>query len=196
VPEHLSLRERLEALGMHDEPVFEGSNDPTLAAFATLFYESELFTFAADRHLRTGALTPIYDCETQSRRSPDADVETFVVTWAPVWAHTDPVTGFRTGGDSSVFGTAPTVAMPPDERTAALLLLVTTTFVHLSASRADSGTPVQGAVAQGAVVQGAVVQGAVEADDGGYRFLELVPTEVGDRAPGSDRPALNPAGGL
>jgi hypothetical protein len=177
----MSLRERLAALGMHDEPVFERSADPTLAAFATLFEESALFSFAADRHLRTGALTPIYDCETQSRRSPDAELERFVVTWAPVWQRTDPVTGFRTGGDSSVFGTAPSVAMPPDERTAALLLLVTTTFVHLSASWVGSGR---------------LVQGAVEADDGTYHFLELVSTDADEREPVGARSALDPAAGL
>ncbi len=51
--------------------------------------------------------------------------------------------------------------MPQDERTAALLLLVTSTFVHLCASRAG-----------GAVV----VQGALESDGSGYRFLTLSPT--------------------
>lgn len=177
----MSLRERFKALGMHDEPVFERSGDPTLAAFASIFDESELFTFAADRHLRTGALTPIYDCETQSGGSPDSELQKFVVTWAPVWPHVDPVTGFRTGGDSSVFGTAPTVAMPPDERTAALLLLVTTTFVHLSASRVGSRH---------------LVRGAMEADDGGFRFLELTPVDVGAGEPESDRSALDPAGGV
>ncbi len=177
---HLSLRDRLQALGMPAEPVFQHSDDPTLTAFAALFEESELFTFAADQHLRTGALTPIYDCETQARRSPDGALERFVVTWAPVWPHTDPVTGFRTGGDSSVFGTAPTVAMPPDERTAALLLLVTTAFVHLSAARTGSGR---------------VVRGALEADDGSYHFLELIPTDLSGPGARPDRSALNPAGG-
>lgn len=166
---------------MPAEPVFQHSADPTLTAFAALFEESALFTFAADKHLRTGALTPIYDCETQSRPSAEAELERFVVTWAPVWPGTDPVTGFRTGGDSSVLGTAPTVAMPPDERTAALLLLVTSAFVHLSAARTGSGR---------------VVRGALEAEGGSYHFLELIPTDLGERGAGLDRPAaLDPAAG-
>jgi hypothetical protein len=71
--------------------------------------------------------------------------------------------------------------MPPDERTAALLLLVTTTFVHLSASWVGSGR---------------LVQGAVEADDGTYHFLELVSTDAHEREAAGDRSALNPAAGL
>ena len=68
------------------------------------------------------------------------------------------MTGFRTGKDSIYLGTAPTVAMPQDERTDALLLLVTSRFVHLSA-HATGPFP--------------VVRGVVDTGGDGSRFLTL-----------------------
>jgi hypothetical protein len=178
MPEHISLRQRLAGLFEHtSEPTFETSRNPTLAAFARIFADSGLFTFDATKRLRTDALTPIYDCETESRRQPNDAPEKFVVTWAPVWAESDPLTGFRTGHDSAAFGSTPTIAMPQDERTAALLLLVNTTFVHLSATR-EGAEP--------------LIQGAVETDDNSYRFLTLDPALLApdESAPGSLRESL------
>jgi hypothetical protein len=158
---HTPLRDRLVALATHhDGPTFELSKSPTLLAFAQLFADSGLYSFDANKHLRTGALSPIYDCETESRLAARAEPERFVAIWTPVWAHNDPVTGFRTGRDSVLLGSTPTVAMPQDERTAALLMLVTSPFVHLSATY------------DGQVPQ---VQGAVETEDNRYRFLTLDP---------------------
>ena len=161
---HRSLRERLEALA-DDEPVFETSADPALISFGQLFVDSELYTFDANKHLRTGALTPIYDCWTDSRRSAQGNVDHFTASWAPVWATADPVTGFRTGRDSVAYGSTPTVSMPQDERTAGLLILVTTPFVHLSASRAESAI---------------IVQAAQESEGTGFRFLTLAPELISD----------------
>lgn len=158
--EHMSLRDRLEALTEHREPVFEPSDDPTLVAFSRLFEKSELFAFDASKTLRIDALSAIYDCETESQHEADAVPEKFDVIWTPVWSGDDPLTGFRTGRDSVAFGSTPTVAMPQDERTAALLLLVTSTFVHLSASRGES-VP--------------VIRGAVNDGIGAYRFVTLDP---------------------
>jgi hypothetical protein len=158
------LRDHLVALATrHDEPRFESSRDPTLISFAQLFVDSGLASFDANKHLRPDALSPIYDCETESCATRDSEPDRFVAIWTPVWEHSDPVTGFRTGRDSSFLGSTPTVAMPQDERTAALLLLVTTTFVHLSASYEDAGP---------------LVQGAVETDDNRYRFLQLDPAMI------------------
>jgi hypothetical protein len=169
------LRDRLVALATrHDEPRFEASRDPTLIAFAQLFAESGRYSFDANKHLRSDALSPIYDCETEARATPDAEPDRFVAIWTPVWENTDPVTGFRTGRDSVFLGSTPTVAMPQDERTVALLLLVTTTFVHLSASHTDAGP---------------LVQGAVETDDNRYRFLRL------DAAAIPDATRIAPEGG-
>ena len=53
--------------------------------------------------------------------------------------------------------------MPQDERTAALLLLVTSSFVHLSA-RWEGAMP--------------IVQGAIDAGNERFRFVELVPEAV------------------
>jgi hypothetical protein len=158
VHEHKSLRDRLEALTERREQVFEPSDDPTLVAFSKLFVTSELVALDASKTLRVDAFAAIYDCETESRRESDSGPEQFAVLWAPVWAGDDPLTGFRAGHDSVLLGSTPTVAMPQDERTAALLLLVTSTFVHLSASRAE---PVP------------LVRGAIDADGGAYRFVTL-----------------------
>ena len=158
--EHKSWRERLGGLAEGPEPVFEPSDDPTLVAFAQLFVESELFAFDANKRLRTDAFSPLYDCETASVRTAGARPELLVVIWTPVWEGTDPLAGFRTGHDSTYLGTTPTVAMPQDERTAALLLLVTSSFVHLSARREDSAL---------------VVQGAIDSGGDDFRFVELAP---------------------
>jgi hypothetical protein len=157
--EHVSLRDRLEALTEHREPVFEPSDDPTLVAFGRLFAQSELFALEASKRIRADALSTIYDCETETRSDAYAAAGTFEAIWTPVWPGEDPLTGFRTGSDS-VFGHRPTVAMPQDERTAALLLLVTSTFVHLSASRAE---PLP------------IIRGAMDAPGSTYRFVTLDP---------------------
>jgi hypothetical protein len=157
--EHISLRDRFEALTEHREPVFEPSDDPTLVAFSKLFVQSELFAFEASKRIRVDALSTIYDCETESRSDADAGPGIFEALWTPVWPGEDPLTGFRTGSDS-IFGHRPTVAMPQDERTAALLLLVTSTFVHLEARRAD---PLP------------VIRGAMDAPGSTYRFVTLDP---------------------
>ena len=175
--EHTPLRDRLVALATHhDKPPFELSKSPTLHSFAKLFVDSGCYSFDANKHLRTGALSPIYDCETEARPAPSAEPERFIAIWTPVWGDNDPVTGFRTGRDSVLLGSTPTVAMPQDERTAALLLLVTSTFVHLSATY-EGDT--------------ALVQGAVETDDNRYRFLTLDPAAV----PARTSPASTTADG-
>jgi hypothetical protein len=167
--QHRSLRERLVALASHDhEPTFEPSADPTLLMFAELFRGSALYSLDANKRLRSDALSPIYDCETESRATSDSAPDRFVAVWTPVWQQDDPVSGFRTGRDSAYLGSTPTVAMPQDERTAALLLLVSTTFVHLSASD-HGGAP--------------LVQGAVETDDNRYRFLRLDQAALSARRP-------------
>jgi hypothetical protein len=146
-------------LGHRETVVFEPSADPTLIAFAELFADSGLTAFAATKQARVDALTLVYDCWTESTRGPGEPPETFSVTWSPNRQGRDPLVGFRTGEDSPFLGTAPTVAMPQDERTDALLLLVTSRFVHLSA---EQGHPLP------------VVRGVLDTDDD-YRFLTLEP---------------------
>lgn len=161
---HRTLRELISHHAEHNrDPVFEPTDDPILVLFAKLFVDSELVSFDANKHLRTGALSPLYDCETVSVHPDNGEPELFVAIWTPVWAGTDPVTGFRTGHDSSYLGATPTIAMPQDERTAALLLLVTSSYVHLSARRERSML---------------LVQGAIDDGDERFRFAELVPSAL------------------
>ena len=171
------LRDWLLRLAHPAVPEFEPSRDPVLAAFAQLFSTSELLASDADKRLRTDALTPIYDCETESQQGPDGPADRFVAVWSPVWGATDPLTGFRTGRDSAWLGSTPTVAMPQDERTAALLLLVTSEFTHLSAQRGGSSP---------------VIRGAINADGLGYRFVTLVSDTA--RAQPSSRRMLHEMG--
>jgi hypothetical protein len=177
VNNHRSLRELIS--GHRDEgrePTFEPSEDHVLVSFAELFATSELVAFDANKQLRSDALSPLYDCQTESVPVEGAPADVFAVVWTPVWEGTDPLAGFRTGHDSAFLGTTLTVAMPPDERTDALLLLVTSAFTHLS-----------GRWEQGA----AVVQGAIDAD-GGYRFVQLSParTSALSRGPAASEPAV------
>jgi hypothetical protein len=170
---HRGWRDRLGAhSGRNSEPVFEPSDDPTLVAFARVFADSELISLDADKRLRTDALSPLYDCETESVRTAGEAPELFVVIWTPVWSGTEPVAGFRTGHDSAYLGSTVTVAMPQDERTAALLLLVTSGFIHLSGAYDGSGL---------------VIRGAFDDGDDRYRFLEL----AGGSVPASDSAAVS-----
>jgi hypothetical protein len=145
------------------EPVFSPSDDATLASFAALFLSSGLQSFDANKHLRTDAWSPIYDCETESVAAPGQAPQLFAVVWTPVWTGTDPVAGFRTGQDSAYLGSTATIAMPQDERTAALLMLVTTSYVHLS-GRWENSRP--------------VVQAALDVGEPTFRFVELVPESL------------------
>jgi hypothetical protein len=161
---HPAFRERvLKLLGQGGHVQFEPSLDPTLIAFSALFASSGLSGFAANKQLRLDALTLVYDCWTESTRQPGEQAQTFAVAWTPNRQGMDPLTGFRTGEDSILLGTAPPVAMPQDERTDALLLLVTSRFVHLSARRA---TPAD------------VIHGVLETSGASYRFLTLQPGVV------------------
>jgi hypothetical protein len=145
-----SLHEWLDRLFGQPQPVrFRPSTDPALVAFAELFAASGLAAFAASKRLRLDAYTLLYDCWTESTREPGGAAEVFPVAWAPNRQGADPLTGFRTGEDSILLGTAPTVAMPQDERTDALLLLVTSRFVHLSAEQHQPAPVVQGVVDTG-----------------------------------------------
>jgi hypothetical protein len=160
-----SLLDRLgAAFGRRATVVNESSADPTLIAFAELFAASGLTAFAATKQARVDALTLVYDCWTESTRGPGGPPETFAVAWSPNRQGNDPLVGFRTGEDSLFLGTAPTVAMPQDERTDALLLLVTSRFVHLSAEQGDPPP---------------AVSGIVDTGDGEYRFLSLDPAAAG-----------------
>ena len=153
-----SLLDRLAGVvGQREAVVFDPSADPVLVAFAELFADSGLAAFAATKQARVDVLTLVYDCWTESTRAPGEPPETFSVAWSSNRQGSDPLVGFRTGEDSPFLGTAPTVAMPQDERTAALLLLVTSRYVHLSAQQDTPG-----------------VMGVVDTDDG-YRFLTLEP---------------------
>lgn len=160
----LGFPERVLALRAQAGHVrFEASLDPTLIAFSALFAASGLAGLAANKQQRLDAPTLVYDCWTDSTPVPGDPAQTFTVAWTPNPPGTEPSTGFRNREGSSPSGTAPLVVMPQDERTDALLLLVTSRFVYLSAHRA---TPAN------------VVHGVLETSGDRYRFLTLQPAVV------------------
>lgn len=66
--------------------------------------------------------------------------------WSAVWPGHDPQDGFA-GSPGSVFTqSASNAPLPAGPRTSALLLLVTTDFVHLSASNVQTPALVRGAL--------------------------------------------------
>lgn len=83
-------------------------------------------------------------------------------TWSAAWTPTlpgqDPYDGFTLGTSSVLWGGVGEVPPPDGPMTEASLLLVTSDFVHLSASRA--ATP-------------PLVRGAVDGPGDGYDYVEL-----------------------
>jgi hypothetical protein len=144
---HRSLREHLvhRAEAGHP-PVFVPSNDPPLVEFARLFEASGWYSFDVNKFISADGWVPVRQLSVEIVRSVGDPVEASEVGWTPVLPGRDPRAGFRYGADSAVWGTSPTVSLPPDSRVEALLLLVTTNYAHLSASRETSPPLIRGAV--------------------------------------------------
>lgn len=158
---HTSLRDHLRSVaGEQHPPVFEPSDDRALRAFAELFAETGLFALDVNRE-RFGQFFTRWHCSVISRSTADSAVEEYCVDWSPVGSGDDPRSGFGAGPDSAVLGHYGRGATPDDWRTKALLIVVTTPFLHLSAS-AETTPP--------------LVQGALEAGLSDYRYVELMQT--------------------
>lgn len=148
------------------ERTADAAEAETLVAFARLYLASDLVTFTANKYRRTGVPEPIYDCWTETRAQPGGPLERFELSWAPGRQDGDPITGFRDGRDLALSAAADS-GIPQDHRTAALLLLVTTKFVYLSAIRTDSGPH---------------VRGAIEMADGTQHYVVLAPGAIAEAA--------------
>jgi|BarGraNGADG00212_1021973.scaffolds.fasta_scaffold89725_1 hypothetical protein len=146
---HTSLRAHLVERAEQGNPaVFHPSNDPPLAEFATIFADTDLYSFDVNKHLTEDELAPLYELTAETVRTAGDEPELLTRHWSPVYQGQDPMQGFREGPDSAVWGNTLGELMPQDERTAAFMLLLTSNYVHLSASREQSPPLVRGAISE------------------------------------------------
>ena len=144
---HRSLREHLIERAEHrHSPEFVPSTDPTLVEFARIFAELDVYSLDVDKHQPDDEFWAAYLLTADTVRAAGADAEEFTGSWSPVADGQDITEGFLAGPSSALFGSNPSVAVPPAELTAAFLLLLRSGFVHLSASREQDPPLVRGAV--------------------------------------------------
>jgi hypothetical protein len=147
LPHHTSLREHLteRAEGGHHVD-FQPSNDAPLLEFAQIFEGTTWFSFDVNKYIPADEWSPLLELTVEIVRTAGAEPETFALNWAPVQPGRPLREGFRQGQDSAVWGSTPSDTEPEDERMAAMLLLATTNYVHLSASREQTPPLVRGAI--------------------------------------------------
>jgi hypothetical protein len=144
---HTSLREHLVARAQSEHaPVFVPSSDPTLVAFAQIFADTEVYSLDVNKHLPEDEFWASYVLTAETVRTRGAQPEVIYANWSPVEPGQDLAEGFLPGPSSPLFGSTLGEAMPPEELKSALLLLVTTSFIHLSASAEQTPPLVRGAV--------------------------------------------------
>jgi hypothetical protein len=170
MPEHTSLRQHLiERAERGHVPEFIASQDPTLIEFARIFSHAGVYSLDINKHRPEDEFWASYELVADTVRAPGQDAEEFQGSWSPVEPGQDLVEGFLAGRTSPLFGSSPSQAMPPDQLTAALLLLVTSSFVHLSASR-EQEPP--------------LVRGAIDLPGEEFGYLVLAPGPSSPREPG------------
>jgi hypothetical protein len=147
MPQHRSLREHLlERAERGHVPQFAPSQDPTLVDFARIFNDTGLYSLDVNKHRPEDEFWAAYVLVADIVRAPALPAEEFQGSWSPVQPGQDLLEGFLAGANSALFGSNPSQAMPPEELSGALLLLVTSNFTHLSASREQDPPLVRGAV--------------------------------------------------
>jgi hypothetical protein len=167
--QHMSLRDRLvEHAEQGHTVVFTPSNDEPLVAFAKIFDSTDLYSLDVNKHVPENELSPRYELTVDAVRSAGEAPQQLFRYWVPAQPEQDPALGFRLGHDSALWGSTPTDLLPPGPDREAFLLLVTTNYVHLSASHEQNPPLVRGAI-----------------DEGGELFTYVVladPARVGDPA--------------
>ncbi len=137
------LRERAE---QGHEPQFIACALAPLVEFDQLFSEQNLYSFDVNKFLSPDSTAQTYTLTSESMAHEGEPAVIEQSQWSAVWPGQDPRDGFA-GSPGSVFtqtsGNAP---LPDSPRTRALLLLVTTDFVHLSASNEQQPALVRGAL--------------------------------------------------
>lgn len=118
----------------------------------------DLYSFDVNKFLSADAMAQTYTLTSESVAVEGAPAVIERSHWSAVWPGHEPQEGFA-GSPGSVFTqSAGNTPLPPSPRTSALLLLVTTDFVHMSASNEE--TP-------------ALVRGALNGKGAGYDYVVL-----------------------
>jgi hypothetical protein len=147
MPHHTSLRQHLLAQAERGhEPAFVASHDEPLVEFAKIFADAGVYSLDVNKHRPDDEFWTAYELTAETVRAAGDEPEIFQGQWSPGDPGQDLAEGFLAGSSSALFGAVPGGAMPPSELMSALLLLVTTNFVHLSASREQDPPVVRGAV--------------------------------------------------
>jgi hypothetical protein len=147
MPRHVSMREHLlERAEEGHEVNFVPSKDQPLVEFARLFARTDWYSFDANKYVPADEWSPLYELAVEIVRESGKQPEVFELYWSPVLPGRAIREGFHTGQDSAVWGSTPSELAPDDERIAAMLLLATTNYVHLSASRERVPPLVRGAI--------------------------------------------------
>ena len=156
---HQSFREHLqEHAAQGHEPQFEPVVLEPLVEFDRLFAQLDVFSFDVNKFLSAHSTAEVYVVSSETIAHEGDEPEIAQSQWSAVWPGHDPIDGFA-GSPGSVFTqTSGNTPLPDTPRTRALLLLVTSDFVHLSASR-DQSPP--------------LVRGAVNGPGDGYRYVVL-----------------------
>lgn len=143
----MSFRDHLvETAERGHTPVFRSSKAEPLRVLDQIFAATDLYSLDVNKHQPVDELSPYCLMTAERLQTAHSSPEIFTCEWTPVAPGVDPRTGFRIGPDSILFGSTAAATMPNDERTAALLLLVTSDFVHLSASREQNPALIRGAI--------------------------------------------------
>jgi hypothetical protein len=146
---HTSLRAHLLERAEHGHvPDFQPSNDPPLVAFARLFATTSWYSFDVNKHLPEDAYGVRYEMTSQTLAAPDAEPEMVFRQLAPVLPGGDFATALHDAPESSFFGTTPSDPVQSDIYQEAFLLLVSSNYVHLSASREQTPPLVRGAIGE------------------------------------------------
>jgi len=147
LPGHVSLRQHLIARAERGHvPVFEPSDDRTLVEFERVSADLGVYSLDVNKTVPEDELSASYELSAETVRTEGGRPEIVYCHWSPVEPGQELVEGFLVQPNSPLFGSAPTEGLPPQELIAALLLLVTTDYVHLSASREQTPPLVRGAV--------------------------------------------------
>lgn len=156
---HTSWREHLLELAERGhEPEFVRVTLPPLVEFDRLFATVDWWSLDVTKSLDADGLARVYQLTGETVPQQGAEPQTFIAAWTPTLPGQDPYEGFTLGTSSVLWGGVGEVPPPDGPLTEACLLLVTTDFVHLSASR-EQDPP--------------LVRGAVDGPGDGFDYVEL-----------------------
>jgi hypothetical protein len=142
-----SFREHLVELAERGhEPQFQPVVLPPLVEFDRLFATGDWYSVDVTKSLDADGLTRTYQLTIETVAAAGDEPEVHTAAWNPTVPGQDPYDGFTLGTASVLWGGVAQVPPPDGPLTEACLLLVTSDFVHLSASREQTPPLVRGAV--------------------------------------------------